>query len=448
MKIHLIAIGGSIMHNLAICLQKAGHNITGSDDEIYEPAKSRLAALNLLPPEMGWHPEQLAPDIDLVILGMHAKADNPELVKAQELGIKIMSFPEYIGAHSVDKKRIVVAGSHGKTTTTSMILHVLKYWAIDCDYLVGAQLKGFETMVRLSDAPIIVIEGDEYLSSSIDRVPKIWHYYPDISIVTGVAWDHMNVFPTLEAYYDAFRGYFDRMPSGAKVFYDAKDPFLSTDLPTYDQLESIPYEAFKHTTVDGKCILHMNYREVPLRIFGQHNLSNLKGAYHVVKELGISDSQFMEAIGTFEGAAKRLQLRRETKDHLIYQDFAHAPSKVKATVAAMKSLYPDRKLMACVELHTFSSLNKEFLPQYKDSLAPADQAVVFYSEHTLSMKGMPPLSPEIIRQAFGREDLIVLTDRASLKSFIENQKTWTDRNLLLMSSGTFDALVIDDLKTV
>lgn len=446
MKIHLIAIGGSIMHNLALCLQKAGHNVTGSDDEIYEPAKSRLASNDLLPMRMGWNPNALTKDLDLVILGMHAKADNPELIRAQELKLKVMSFPEYVGQHAINQKRVVVAGSHGKTTTTSMILHVLKYWDIDCDYLVGAQLKGFDTMVHLSNAPLIVIEGDEYLSSSIDRIPKIWHYHPQISVVTGVAWDHMNVFPTLDSYHDAFKGYFDRLPKGAKVFYTADDAFLRETLSHYKDINSEAYSEFLHTVSDGICTIQLGDEKTRLKVFGRHNMANLKGAYLVLHELGISDEQFMESIASFEGAAKRLQLRRVSNSHLIYQDFAHAPSKVRATVEAMKNQYPGRKLTACVELHTFSSLNGDFLPQYNGTLEAADQAVVFYSEHTLKMKGMPPLSESAIVEAFKKANLKVITSRQDLKVFLENQE-WSNHNLLLMSSGTFEGLNLEQLKT-
>lgn len=448
MKIHLIAIGGSIMHNLAICLQKAGHNVTGSDDEIYEPARSRLAECSLLPKKMGWNPEVISSDVELVILGMHAKGNNPELIRAKELQIPIVSFPEYIGQHAKNQKRVVVAGSHGKTTTTSMILHVLKYHNVDFDYLVGAQLKGFDTMVRLSDAPLIVIEGDEYLSSSIDRIPKIWHYHPQLTIVTGVAWDHMNVFPTLESYHLAFEKYFDSLPDRAKVYYASDDPFLTDVLASKKAIEAQPYQPFDFSVIEGQCVIHIGTKEVPLKIFGEHNMANLRGAYLVLRELNISEDQFIEAIRTFEGAAKRLQLIRYEKSHLIYQDFAHAPSKVKATVKAMKDQYPDRKLTACVELHTYSSLSRDFLPQYQGAMGAADQAIVFFSEHTLEMKGMPLLDKKTIRDAFAREDLLVFTKREELKKFLEHVESWENHNLLLMTSGTFEGLDIRELKTL
>ena len=197
MNVHLIAIGGSAMHNMAIAMHKKGFNVTGSDDEIFEPSKTRLAKLNLLPAKEGWDTNNIHKGIDAVILGMHARADNPELLKAQELGLKIYSYPEYIYEQTKDKTRIVIGGSHGKTSITAMILHVLNYHKVDCDYMVGAQLDGFDTMVKLTkEAKIAVIEGDEYLSSPIDRRPKFHLYKPNIAILSGIAWDHINVFPT------------------------------------------------------------------------------------------------------------------------------------------------------------------------------------------------------------------------------------------------------------
>ncbi len=447
MKIHLIAIGGSIMHNLAICLQKAGHNVTGSDDEIYEPARSNLRRYGLLPSSMGWHPEVLSMDLDLVILGMHAKMDNPELKKARELGLRVVSFPEYIGEHARNQRRVVVSGSHGKTTTTSMILHVLKYWRYDFDYLVGAQLKGFDTMVSLTSAPLIVIEGDEYLSSCIDRVPKIWHYHPHLAIITGVAWDHMNVFPTLESYRDAFRGFLERLPLGAKVYYDADDPFLQAEIPKYKELTAIAYQSFESEIVDGTSRIILDGKRQDLKIFGRHNMANLRAAYLVLRDLGVTADQFLEAIATFEGAAKRLQLLKSVDGHAIFQDFAHAPSKVRATVSAVKQQFPGRKLTACIELHTYSSLNQKFLPQYCHSLDDADHAIVFYSEHTIQMKGMSRLDPDMIRQAFGRADIEIITSGEDLKTHLESM-TWGLHNLLLMSSGTFDGMDIRSLSTL
>jgi UDP-N-acetylmuramate: L-alanyl-gamma-D-glutamyl-meso-diaminopimelate ligase len=445
MKIHLIAIGGSIMHNLAISLQKAGHIVSGSDDEIYEPAKSQLGSFGLLPPNMGWDPTVVTNQLDLVILGMHAKADNPELKRAQELGVRVVSFPEYVGEHSRSKKRVVVSGSHGKTTTTSMILHVLRSLNIDFDYLVGARIEGFETMVQLSDAPVIVIEGDEYLSSSIDRIPKIWHYDPHITIITGVAWDHMNVFPTLKSYHEAFTGYLDRLKAGTKVYFTASDAFLKSALEAYPLLKAVPYDPFGHKIEDGVTKIVVGGKEVDLQIFGNHNMSNLMAAYLVLQDLGVTDREFYNAISKFKGAAKRLQLKKATKDHLIYQDFAHAPSKVKATIEAVKAQYPERKLTACIELHTFSSLSKAFLPQYSGATQAADCAVIFFSDHTLRMKNLPSLSADDIEAGFARSDLVICHSKEALLTYLKEQD-WSDHNLLLMSSGTFEGLDIESIE--
>ncbi len=445
MKIHLIAIGGSIMHNLAITLQKAGHVVTGSDDEIYEPARSRLAKYGLLPAQEGWHPERIAPDLDLVILGMHARTGNPELKIAQDLNIQVRSFPAFVFEQSRRKQRIVVAGSHGKTSTTSMLLHVLQQSQVDFDYLVGAQIDGFETMVHLSDAPLIVMEGDEYLSSALDRVPKIWHYQPHISIITGVAWDHMNVFPTWDSYVDAFAGFLERMPRDATVFYDEADAVLVDLASQYqDRLHLESYRPFDAINKNGIIHLVENGKEWPLKIFGEHNLKNLRAAYLVLRALGISDSQFFTAVTTFRGAARRLQMIYEDTGSVWYQDFAHAPSKVKATTQAVKELFLHRKLTACVELHTYSSLNKEFLPQYIGTLNAADHAIVFFSEHTLKMKQMQPLRQSDITNAFGRDDLLVITKTSELEEILYHQ-SWQDHNLLLMSSGNFGGLNIKSL---
>ncbi|NND07723.1 MAG: peptidoglycan synthetase [Saprospiraceae bacterium] len=440
MRIHLIAIGGSVMHNLAISLQKAGHTVSGSDDEIYDPARTRLEQQGLLPREMGWNEASITDEIELVILGMHARKDNPELSLAVDRGIRVVSFPEFIAEHSADKRRVVVAGSHGKTTTTSIIMHVLKHAHAAFDYLVGAQLEGFDTMVGLTDAPLMIIEGDEYLSSAIDLVPKIWHYRPQLAILTGIAWDHMNVFPTKKDYIAAFAGFLQRMPDGSHVYYADGDQGLKELVLHYEgPYKSTVYRAFEAETTQGSVHIKIDDKPVPLQIFGAHNLANLKGAYQILQELGVSDATFTAAITTFQGAAKRLQTLVKKPGHLTLQDFAHAPSKVRATVAAVRDLYPSRSLTACVELHTYSSLNQDFLPEYKDAMAACDQAIVFYSRHTLAMKKMPPLELTTIKQAFGRQDLIVFDDAKAFENFLREQ-SWIDHNLLLMSSGTFGGL--------
>ena len=445
MKIHLISIGGSIMHNLAISLQKAGHLVSGSDDEIYNPARDRLKKYGLLPIKEGWDTVNIHPGLDLIILGMHARKDNPELIKAQELGIKIYSFPEFIFKHSKQKTRVVVAGSHGKTTTTSLLLHVLQYHGRKFDYLVGAQLEGFENMVRLSDADLMVIEGDEYLSSATDRIPKIWHYYPQVTIITGIAWDHMNVFPTWDDYLHAFREYFQRLPDGALVYYYQDDPVLSDLISgTEPRIKAIPYREFPYRIKEGRNWIQVLGEDIQLKIFGKHNMENLQAAFLVLKQLGISEEEFSEAIRSFQGASKRLQQVQETATSISFLDFAHAPSKVKATVAAVKSLFPQRKLTACLELHTYSSLNKDFLPQYFQSMEVADNAIIYFNEHTLAMKKMPLLSKEEIRKAFGMDRLQVFTDSEALKNYLHTF-SWSNHNLLFMTSGTFGHMDIEHI---
>ena len=444
MKIHLIAVGGAAMHNLALALHKNGHEVTGSDDEIYNPAKERLAAAGILPAEMGWFPDKIKADLDFIILGMHARKDNPELLRGQELGLKIYSYPEFIYEHSKNKKRVVIAGSHGKTTTTSMIMHVLKESKTDYDYLVGAMLEGFDQMVKLSDSPIMIIEGDEYLSSPIDLVPKIHHYYPHIAVITGIAWDHMNVFPTYENYVEQFSIFIKTIDANGKLFYYKHDADLKK-IAAFSPCETIDYEAFDHLVKNNKTFLiAVDKQEIPLEIFGKHNLENLKAAYYVCREIGISDDQFFEAIQTFKGAAKRLQTLFETNSSIAYLDFAHAPSKVKATVQAVKAQFKDRQLVACLELHTFSSLNKAFLPQYQGAMDAADIAVVFFNEHTLEMKKMPPLSIDEVKTFFNNPSLHIFTDNQLFIQFLK-QYSFDNKNLLLMTSGTFAGLDLKQL---
>ncbi len=443
MRIHLIAMGGAVMHNLALALQKNGHILSGSDDEIYNPAKDRLEKAGLLPQKFGWHPEKITPDFDFVILGMHAKADNPELLKALELGVKVYSFPEFIFQHAKEKKRAVVAGSHGKTTTTSMIMHVLRNAGLQFDYLVGAQLDGFETMVQLSDAPIMVIEGDEYLSSPLDRRPKFLHYRPHLAIITGVAWDHINVFPTYENYCHQFALLMDNLEKDAKLFFYEPDKDLAGLVnDCKSNIYAIPYLEFLTEKEDGKTVvLSPNGQKNELQIFGNHNLANLAAARLVCLELGVTEEQFWVAAKTFTGAAKRLQNLVTSDSFSAWLDFAHAPSKAKATVAAVRQLNPARKLIACLELHTFSSLDKKFLPLYAGTLNPADIACVFYSPHTLEMKKMPAIAPAEISAAFGHPNLSVFTERADLEDFIKKQNL-DNTNLLMMSSGNFGGMDI------
>ena len=433
------------MHNLAIALQQKGFTITGSDDEIYEPSVSRLQKHNLLPAEMGWFPEKVTTDLEAVILGMHAREDNPELKKAQDLGIKVYSYPEYIFEHSVDKQRVVVAGSHGKTTITSMILHVLNYNKRVFNYLVGAQIEGFENMVKLSDeAPLIVIEGDEYFTSPLDRTPKFMHYQPHLALISGIAWDHFNVFPTWESYVKQFELLADSIPKAGAIVFDETDDMLDViGQKERADVVSTPYKAHPYKIEDGKTFLTTAENgDIPVLVFGEHNMKNISGARAVCERLGITDEDFYAAIQSFKGASKRMELLGSNSEINIYRDFAHAPSKVEATTSAVKAQFPDRTLVAVAELHTFSSLNKTFLKQYRRKMNTADIAVVYYNPLTVEHKRLEPITEADIKEAFKREDLHVFTDSNALLNFLKTQN-WHQANLLLMSSGTFGDL---DLK--
>ena len=446
MKVHFIAIGGSAMHNLAIALHKKGVEVSGSDDEILEPSKSRLAKCNLLPLEIGWFPEKLSQDIDAVILGMHARADNPELIRAQELGLKLFSYPEYIYEQTKDKTRIVIGGSHGKTTITSMILHVLNYHKKDCDYMVGAQLEGFDTMVKLSkDAKIAVIEGDEYLSSPIDRRPKFHLYFPDVALISGIAWDHINVFPTFEMYVEQFKIFTDLItPNGSLVYCERDAEVKKVGDTVRADVKKIPYGIPDYTIDGGISYLKVSNADgssskIALQIFGEHNLMNLNGARLACKEVGISDAQFYEAITSFKGASKRLELVAKNEHTIVYKDFAHSPSKLKATTAAVKHQFPERELIACMELHTFSSLNEAFLKQYEGAMSTADRAFVYFNPHTIAHKKLKPISEEQVLAAFGGSNVKVYTNSSQLLSDLKEIK-WKGKNLLMMSSGNFDGI--------
>ena len=440
MNVHFIAIGGSAMHNLAIALHLKGDHVTGSDDEIFEPARGRLARYGLLPDSIGWHPERITPELDAIILGMHARIDNPELVRAKELGLKIYSYPEYLYEHSKDKTRIVIGGSHGKTTITSMIIHVLQQNQIECDYMVGAQLDGFEVMVRLSDtARVMVIEGDEYLTSPIDRRPKFHVYQPTVGIVSGIAWDHVNVFPTFDIYVEQFEIFAKMIPADGCYIYCEDDEVLRTLAGKITQTKKQPYGVHPYHIRDGVTYLETPYGDVPLHIFGKHNLTNLNAARYACAEIGVGDEAFYKAIASFKGASKRLELVAKNDHCAVYKDFAHSPSKLKATIAAVREQYPDRKLVACMELHTFSSLTEQFLTQYRGAMDLADTAMVYFSPEAVALKKLPPLSPENIYSAFGREDLQVFDDSAKMVDNLLkiNEK---DAIFLLMSSGDFNGV--------
>lgn len=437
------------MHNLALALHAKGDHITGSDDAIFEPSKSRLENKGLLPKSLGWFPEKIHEELDAIILGMHAKADNPELIKAQELGIPIYSYPEFLYEHAKNKTRVVIGGSHGKTTITSMILHVLKYHEVDVDFMVGAQLDGFDRMVHLTEKnEIIILEGDEYLSSPIDLRPKFHLYKANIALLSGIAWDHINVFPTFDNYVEQFRIFVDTMVKGGMMVYNVEDEEVKKVVEeTSNQIKTYPYRTPEYSIVDGATILDTSEGEVPLEIFGKHNLQNMEGARSICFHLGIGEEDFYEAIADFTGASKRLEKIAENDQTVVYKDFAHSPSKVEATTNAVKEQYQDRKLLACLELHTYSSLNENFLKEYVGSLDKADEAVVFYSPHAVQIKRLKEVSEEQIAKAFKRDDLLIYTDPKAFKEFLFN-KDLTDTALLLMSSGNYGGLDFDEVQTL
>lgn len=446
MHIHFIAIGGAIMHQLAIALKNKGYAVTGSDDDIADPAKSNLSAAGLLPEKEGWFPDKIDNDVDVVILGMHAKEDNPELQQAISAGKRIYSFPEYMYEMAKDKKRIVIAGSHGKTTTTSMIMHVLKQCNIDFDYLVGAKVEGFEHSVKISDAPVIILEGDEYPASVVEKRPKIHFYHPHVSVLTGIAWDHVNVFPTYDFYQEQFAIYLREMQPGATLIYNAEDKEVVTLIEKDAQyLRQIPYVTPQYKIVDDELVLPTSEGNISLQIFGDHNLQNMEAARKVCKELGVDDFDFYKSIASFKGAARRLEKFIDRKDLLAFRDFAHAPSKLKATLTAVRERYPERYLIAVFELHTYSSLNENFLSEYAHSLNDCDRGAVFFSAHALQIKGLPLLNEKAIQQDFQNEHLDVFSNADALKEWINNTIHLANKPvcLLLMSSGTFEGMDLE-----
>ena len=446
MKVHFIAIGGSAMHNLAIALYKKGYQVTGSDDEIFEPSKSRLAKYGLLPEREGWFPKELRGDVDAVILGMHARKDNPELLRAQELGLKIFSYPEYLFEQTKDKTRVVIGGSHGKTTITSMIMHVLNFNQIKFDYMVGAQVEGFDTMVSLSkEAQIAVFEGDEYLSSPIDLRPKFHLYFPHIALLSGIAWDHINVFPTFPFYVEQFQKFADMIqPKGSLIYYEKDENLQQVAAKSREDIEKMPYWSHDSVIENGVTYLLANGKKIKLQVFGDHNLQNISGAQLVCCQLGLTDEQFYSAIAEFKGASRRLEVLAEKEDCVVFNDFAHSPSKLKATTEAVKKQFPNRKLVACLELHTFSSLKKEFLPQYQNSMEAADLAIVYFNPHTIEHKKLEPITEQQVAEAFGSEGLMVSTDSNALFDFLKSQN-WENANLLLMTSGNFSGKNLKEL---
>ena len=445
MKVHFIAIGGSAMHNLAIALNRKGIEVSGSDDEIFEPSRTRLEKEGILPTQLGWDPSRITTDLDAVILGMHAREDNPELLRAKNLQIPIYSYPEYLYEQSKDKIRIVIGGSHGKTTITSMLLHAINKLGLNVDYMVGAQLEGYDCMVKLTpDAKYMILEGDEYLSSPIDRRPKFHLYRPDVALISGIAWDHINVFPTFENYVKQFEIFCDLIEPNGTFIYNSEDPEVrKLGEQSHKDRKAIAYQTPTFEPTESGTLLQWEGEKYPLLIFGPHNLQNLMGAMNLAASIGITNSDFLQAMTDFTGAGKRLQKVIERPDFVLFKDFAHSPSKLKATTAAVKHQYPHRKVVACMELHTFSSLKKEFLPHYENAMIAADEALVYFNPEVVHHKKLDPISIQQVSDGFGG-GVDVKDKTADVLSFIRSQK-WNNAVLLMMSSGNFDGIDYDQL---
>lgn len=446
MRVHFIAIAGSAMHNLAIALKRKGYDVTGSDDEIFSPAKERLAKYGLLPAELGWHTERIDNSLDCVILGMHAKEDNPELIKAKELGIKIYSYPEFLYEMGKDKKRIVIGGSHGKTTTTAMILHAFKCANIDTDYMVGALLQGFDVMVKMSEtAKYIVLEGDEYLTSPIDLRPKFHLYMPDIAVITGIEWDHVNVFPTFDIYKQQFQIFADKISQNGVLVYCSEDANV-VDVAEHSRndIHKIAYGVLPYEIKSDITNVIYNNKEYPMQVFGRHNLMNMNAAMNVSKQVGIKEEDFLSYMQSFQGASKRLEIVKKNDSTIVFKDFAHSPSKLRATISAVKEQFPNRKLVAVMELHTYSSLTQDFIKQYNHTMDKADLAFVYYNHHALQLKRLPDLNKEKIYQSFDKQCLKVFDNKDEL---LENILKIDYKNtcLLMSSSGNFDGIDIKEL---
>lgn len=445
-QVHFIAIGGSAMHNLAIALHQEGFDVTGSDDEIFEPSRSRLERLGLMPDKLGWDPYRIHGSLSAVILGMHARLDNPELLRAQELGVPVFSYPSYFHERTKGKTRVVIGGSHGKTTITSMVVHVLRKAGVEFDYLVGAQLEGFDCMVKLgARSSVAIIEGDEYLASALEPVPKFHLYRPDIALISGIAWDHINVFKTFEDYVDQFRRFIGAIQPGGRLVYCMEDEVvrgISEDASV--NVQRLGYGTPAHRIEKGVSILETASGEVELQVFGRHNLQNLEGARHICHLLGIGDAEFNAAIASFQGAARRLERIGGDDRRLVFKDFAHSPSKLKATVKAVREQFPGRQVIACMELHTYSSLSDGFLDQYAGCMEGADRAIVFYDPHAVQLKRLPSIDPGRIRQAFARADVEVISDPIAVIGAVRSDRK-EDAVLLMMSSGNFGGLDLQAL---
>jgi UDP-N-acetylmuramate: L-alanyl-gamma-D-glutamyl-meso-diaminopimelate ligase len=449
MRIHLIAIGGSAMHNLALALHENGHQVSGSDDEIFEPSRTRLFQKGLLPEKEGWFPEKIHANLDAVILGMHAREDNPELQAAIQAGIPVYSYPDFIYEHAKNKKRIVIGGSHGKTSITAMILHVMHQCGLQPDFLVGAQLKGFDTMVRLRDeADLMVIEGDEYLSSPLQRIPKFHIYRPHVAVISGIAWDHINVFPTFDNYVEQFRIFVDKIEKAGCLIYNTEDKQVKAVAEnSRPDIEIISYTTHAHKIVSGVTYLLHEQGETALKIFGRHNLQNLNAALQVCLKVGIKPTDFYQAISSFEGAARRLERVALNEKYAIFKDFAHSPSKLKATIEAVKEQFPERKLIACMELHTFSSLNADFLKEYHGAMEKADEALVYFNPHTVAHKKLKNIDAQTIAEAFGGNNLQVFDQSEAILEALK-KKDYQNTVLLMMTSGNFDGLDLNKMENL
>lgn len=445
MRVHFIAIGGSAMHNLAIALNRKGIQVSGSDDEIFEPSRKRLDNEGILPAGIGWDTNNIHAELDAVILGMHAREDNPELLRAKELQLPIYSYPEYLYEQSKDKIRVVIGGSHGKTTITSMLLHAVNKLGLNVDYMVGAQLEGYDCMVKLTnEAKYMILEGDEYLSSPIDRRPKFHLYRPNVALISGIAWDHINVFPTFENYLEQFEIFCDLIESNGRLIYNTEDPEVrKLGVQTREAIKSIAYQTPSFEPTETGTLLNFEGQSYPLLIFGPHNLQNLMGAMNLAQAIGIENTEFLKVMSDFTGAGKRLQKVIERPDFVMFKDFAHSPSKLKATTTAVKHQYPNRKVVACMELHTFSSLKKEFLPHYHDAMIAADEALVYFNPEVVHHKKLEPISVDQVLDGFGGNVCVKDTTEEVL-AFIRSQK-WNNSVLLMMSSGNFDGIDYDQL---
>lgn len=446
MKVHFIAIGGSAMHNLAIALKLKGYEVSGSDDEIFSPARERLEKYNILPDNVGWDEKKITKDLDAIILGMHAKEDNPELIKAKQLGLKIYSYPEFLYEMSKDKKRIVIGGSHGKTTTTAMILHAMQHCGIETDYMVGALLEGFEVMVKMTEeAEYMVLEGDEYLTSTLDKRPKFHLYKPDIAIITGIAWDHINVFPTFEIYKEQFQIFADKIEDKGTLIYCNEDENVRRIAEnSRADIEKLPYSAFDYKIEKGNTYIIYKGKEYLIQVFGKHNLMNMYAAMLATEKVGISNEDFLVSMQSFKGASKRLELVKKTDSVSVYKDFAHSPSKLKATIEAVKDWFPNRELVACMELHTFSSLTSEFLQQYKGTMDKADVSMVYYNKHAIELKRLPDLNKQDVYEAFDKQGLKVYTDVKDMLTDLHKIEM-KDVCILMMSSGNFDGIDLNNI---